>query len=90
MVSGQLIREVVIDWSKIDEGSYLRGIPAISGVGKIGFGHNVTFSSAKTEAGNPLFWRQLLLRVALILRAGQGITVFRRMTLIRNFVMRFG
>ena len=51
MVSGQLIREVVIDWSKIDEGSYLRGIPAISGVGKIGFGHNVTFFVGENGSG---------------------------------------
>ena len=51
MVGGQLIREVVIDWSRVDEGSYLRGISAISGVERIGFGHSVTFFVGENGSG---------------------------------------
>ena len=51
MVGGQLIREVVIDWSRVDEGSYLRGISAISGVDRIGFGHSVTFFVGENGSG---------------------------------------
>ena len=51
MVGGQLIREVVIDWSRVDERSYLRGISAISGVERIGFGHSVTFFVGENGSG---------------------------------------
>ena len=37
MLDTQLIRSVMIDWDKIDEGSYLREIAAISGAEILSF-----------------------------------------------------
>ena len=51
MISEQLIREVRIDWCKIEEGSYLRRIPAISGVERIEFGRPVTFFVGENGSG---------------------------------------
>lgn len=51
MISEQLIREVRIDWCKIEEGSYLRRIPAISGVERIEFDRPVTFFVGENGSG---------------------------------------
>ncbi|HAB94649.1 MAG TPA: ABC transporter ATP-binding protein [Lachnospiraceae bacterium] len=50
-MSEQLIREVRIDWCKIEEGSYLRRIPAISGVERIEFDRPVTFFVGENGSG---------------------------------------
>ena len=47
----QLINGVLIDWSRIDEASYLRNIAAISGVEEIRFDHSVTFFVGENGSG---------------------------------------
>ena len=51
MLSSQLIRGVTIDWGRIDRDSYLRDIPAVSGVGQISFTHAVTFFVGENGSG---------------------------------------
>ena len=51
MLDSQLIREVQIDWNRIDRDSYLRSIPAISGVDRITFTHPVTFFVGENGSG---------------------------------------
>ena len=43
MLNKLLINSVMINWDKIEKASYLRDIPAISGVDRISFTHPVTF-----------------------------------------------
>ena len=51
MRSSQLINKVMIDWDKIDSESYLREIPAISGVEEIPFTRPVTFFVGENGSG---------------------------------------
>jgi len=51
MLSSQLIKEVLIDWDRIDEGSYLKSIEAISGVERIGLTRPVTFFVGENGSG---------------------------------------
>ena len=51
MKNSQLINGVMIDWEKIDRGSYLRDIPAISGISRIAFTHPVTFFVGENGSG---------------------------------------
>ena len=47
----QLIRSVFIDWDKINEDSYLRGIEALKGVKSIDFTQPVTFFAGENGSG---------------------------------------
>ena len=51
MQKSQLINGVIIDWNKIDRGSYLRDISAFSGINRISFTHPVTFSVGENGSG---------------------------------------
>ena len=51
MLNSQLISGVMIDWDKIEPDSYLRDIPAISGVDQIPFTHAVTFFVGENGSG---------------------------------------
>ena len=51
MQKSQLINGVIIDWNKIDRDSYLRDIPALSGIDRITFTHPVTFFVGKNGSG---------------------------------------
>ena len=51
MLNKQLISGVMIDWEKIDNRSYLREIPAISGVEHISFMYPVTFFVGENGSG---------------------------------------
>ena len=51
MLNSQLIGAVMIDWEKIGRDSYLRDIPAISGVEHIDFTHPVTFFVGENGSG---------------------------------------
>ena len=51
MLNTQLISSIMIDWDKIDRESYLRKIPAISGVEQISFTHPVTFFVGENGSG---------------------------------------
>ena len=51
MLNSQLINGVMIDWDKIDCGSYLRDIGAISCVDHIAFTHSVTFFVGENGSG---------------------------------------
>ena len=51
MLNTQLINGVMIDWSKIDQNSYLRDIAAINGVDHISFDHAVTFFVGENGSG---------------------------------------
>ena len=51
MLNSQLINGVMIDWERIDKRSYLRNIPAISGVSHIVFTHPVTFFVGENGSG---------------------------------------
>ena len=45
------IKGLTIDWERIDENSYLREIPAISGVGELAFHEAVTFFVGENGSG---------------------------------------
>lgn len=49
--SDQFIRSIYIDWDKIEENSYLRGIPALQFEGKLSFHKNVTFFVGENGSG---------------------------------------
>ena len=51
MMHSQLINGVVIDWDRVSRGSYLRNIPAISGINHIAFTHPVTFFVGENGSG---------------------------------------
>ena len=51
MHNSQLINAVMIDWDKIDRNSYLRDIPALSGISHIRFTHPVTFFVGENGSG---------------------------------------
>lgn len=51
MLSTMLLKGVMIDWDKIDRESYLREIPAISGIEQITFTHLVTFFVGENGSG---------------------------------------
>ena len=51
MQKSQLINGVIIDWNKIDRESYLRDIPALSGIDRILFTHPVTFFVGENGSG---------------------------------------
>ncbi len=51
MLNSQLIGAVMIDWEKIGRDSYLRDIPAISGVERLDFTHPVTFFVGENGSG---------------------------------------
>ena len=51
MQKSQLINGVIIDWNKIDRDSYLRDIPALSGIDRITFTHPVTFFVGENGSG---------------------------------------
>lgn len=46
-----LLRGLRIDWEEISGGSYLRGIPAISGLSELSFQNNVTFFVGENGSG---------------------------------------
>ena len=51
MLDLQLIKGVMIDWNKISRNSYLRDIPAISGLDRIAFTHPATFFVGENGSG---------------------------------------
>ena len=51
MLDLQLIKGVTIDWNKISRNSYLRDIPAISGLDRIAFTHPVTYFVGENGSG---------------------------------------
>lgn len=51
MLNSQLISGVTIDWDRIDRRSYLRNIPAISGISHIAFTRPVTFFVGENGSG---------------------------------------
>ena len=50
-MNNQLIKRALIDWSRIDPGSYLRGIEAISRVSEIEFNCPITFFVGENGSG---------------------------------------
>ena len=46
-----LLRGLRIDWEEVDEGSYLRGIPAIAGLRELDFTEGVTFFVGENGSG---------------------------------------
>ena len=51
MFSTQLIKEIEINWDKINKESYLRGIPALCGADHLAFTHPVTFFVGENGSG---------------------------------------
>ena len=51
MLDLKLIKGVMIDWNKISRNSYLRDIPAISGLDRIAFTHPVTYFVGENGSG---------------------------------------
>ncbi len=50
-MNNQFIRSVLIDWSKIDENSYLRDIDAIRGLERLEFSRPITFFAGENGSG---------------------------------------
>ena len=50
-MNNQFIRSVLIDWSKIDENSYLRDIDAIRGLERLEFSKPITFFAGENGSG---------------------------------------
>lgn len=56
-MNDQFIQNVWIDWSKVEEGSYLRNIETIRKMERIDFHRSITFLWEKTEVENPPYWK---------------------------------
>ena len=81
------IRNIRIDWPRIERHSYLRNIPAIAGLEEIDFKRNITFRlpvwrksilsgillflSERTAQGSPRSWKRLPWRMVSIRRAAR-------------------
>lgn len=78
------VRAVEIDWSRVAEESYLRGIGALNQVERVEFTAPVTFFVGENGSGNPRFWKRWRLRADSIPRAERGIIAFRHLIRIRN------
>lgn len=50
-MNNQLIRKVSIDWNKIADDSYLRGIEALQGVSELEFNKPITFFVGENGSG---------------------------------------
>ncbi len=50
-MNSQLINGIIIDWSKIEEGSYLRQIDALKGLDTLTFDHPITFFAGENGSG---------------------------------------
>ena len=50
-MNDQLIQRLTIDWSKIEEDSYLRNIEALQGVECMEFTHSITFFVGENGSG---------------------------------------
>lgn len=50
-MNNQFIRSILIDWSKIDENSYLRDIDAIRGLERLEFSKPITFFAGENGSG---------------------------------------
>ncbi len=51
MFTSKLLNGIVIDWDRISMESYLRDIPAISGINQISFSHPVTYFVGENGSG---------------------------------------
>ena len=51
MMNSQLIKGLFIDWSRIDEHSYLRQIEALKGLDSLTFDHSITFFVGENGSG---------------------------------------
>lgn len=51
MLENRFIRQIQIDWGKIEACSYLRDIPALSGIRELSFPKNVTFFVGENGTG---------------------------------------
>ena len=50
-MNNQLIREVRIDWDRIDEDSYIRRISALQNLENLSFERNITFFTGENGTG---------------------------------------
>lgn len=55
-MTGQFIKEINIDWNRIDRNSYLRGIPALQFEAPITFDGNITFFAGENGTGRIPSW----------------------------------
>ncbi len=51
MINNKFIRAVHIDWNRIDDTSYLRGIEALKSLDSLQFHHNITFFVGENGSG---------------------------------------
>ena len=59
-MNDQFLQEVLFDWNRIDNDSYLKRIKAFKGIEKLVFNKPITFLSEKMAVVNRLYWRHLL------------------------------
>ena len=50
-MNDRFIQEILIDWDKIEQGSYLRGIPALKGISRLEFSRGITFFVGENGTG---------------------------------------
>lgn len=51
MLNDRFIREITLDWNKVDENSYLREIEALRTIDTLTFDHNITFFVGENGTG---------------------------------------
>lgn len=51
MLENRFIRQIRIDWDKIETSSYLRSIPALAGLEELSFSENITFFVGENGTG---------------------------------------
>lgn len=86
-MNDQFIQNVWIDWSKVEEGSYLRNIETIRKMERIDFHRAISFLWEKTEVENPPYWKPSPSPAALIPKEERKTTAFPPGIRILSFAM---
>ena len=89
MCNSLLINDVVIDWEKIDQGSYLRDIIAFSGVVQISFDHAVTFLAGENGSGKSTLLEAIAIVYGFNPKGGMRYYKFSTYVPISNCAVRF-
>lgn len=86
-MNSQLINGIIIDWSKIEEGSYLRQIDALKGLDTLTFDHPITFFAGENGSGKSTLLEAIAIADGFNPEGEQEIIIFRHMIHTLLFAM---
>lgn len=86
-MNNQLIQSISIDWSKVDESSYLRNIEAIKGLERLEFVNPITFFVGENGSGKSTLLEAIAVAYGFNPEGGTKNYNFRHMIRIPICVM---